>query len=72
MAYRIDIKSLTTMFAELKKPSVEEPEEPNTTTTKDKEDTVEIVSKFEEIMYKDRIKQWIQDIKSLKATVQSI
>ena len=65
-AYKSDIESLTPLFTNLERPSVKKPEDPVMTVTKDKDGhDVEVLSKFEEVTYNEKIKQWIRDDRSL-------
>ena len=71
--YKNDIESLTILFAELKTPGVVKPDDPEETiTVNDDGTTTTTISKFEEMTYTERIKQWIRDDKSLKTTIRSL
>ena len=65
-AYKSDIESLNQLFTELKEPSVDEPPGPKEVEMKDKTGKIMIdedgevimtISKFEETIYNERIKQ---------------
>ena len=79
--YKSDIELLNRLFTDLKEPSVNEPLGPKETVMKDKmgkvmldenDEVITTISKFEETIYNERIKQWIRDEASLKATVRSL
>ena len=67
-----DIEASTSLFTELAESKVEQPEDPKEAiimvggveTTK--------ISKFEEVKYAEKVKQWIRDNKSLKGAVRSL
>ena len=68
-----DKESLNVLFTELKRPKVAEPPEPKITTIKDEfGKTKDVVSKFEETIYSERIKQWIRDEKSLQSSTRAL
>ena len=57
-AYKIDIDSMNILFTELKTPEVEEPEGPKEAVKTDEDgNTTTTISRFEEIIYSERIKQ---------------
>ena len=58
------------LFTELKAPSVSKPEDPEETITTDKAGKkTKSVSRLEETIYNERVKQWIRDERSLKASI---
>ena len=72
-AYKNDIESLTVLFMELEEPTVAEPQGPEETVTFDDDGvSTTSVSKFQETIYNERIKQWIRDERSLKQSIRSI
>ena len=71
--YKNDIESLTILFMDLGEPTVAEPREPETEFVFSEDGTsTTTVSKFQETIYNERIKQWIRDERSLKQTIRSI
>ena len=72
-AYKSDIESMTALFTSLEEPRVKELKEPEETRTTNEDGSTKItISKFEETIYNERIKQWIRDEKSLKASIRSM
>ena len=71
-AYKSDIEYLMVLFTKLENPTVFKLEDPvEDTKVVDGED-VTFISKFEEMKYTEKVKQWIRDDKSLKATIRSL
>ena len=65
--FKNDIEALTVLFTDLVEPVLTEPEDPvEVTTTRSDGTTVKTISKFEEMKYAEKVKQWIRDDKSLK------
>ena len=74
-SFKSDIDSLTILFKELKTPSVKIPEDPVETEGKvmdNNGDPAMVTSRFEEMKYAEKVKQWIRDDKSLKCTLTSL
>ena len=69
--YKSDIESLNIIFTNLETPSVKKPNNPEETVIfDDKGTTISTISKFEEMTYSERIKQWIHDDRSLETTIR--
>ena len=72
-AYKNDIESMNILFTELKNPTVIKPEDPEETITTDADGKeTRAVSRLEETIYSERVKQWIRDERSLKASIRSL
>ena len=72
-AYRKDINHLTRLFSELKTPEVPRPEEPVKIEQKDSDGNIKtVITKFSETVFQERVKLWIKDESSLRATTQSL
>jgi hypothetical protein len=72
-AYRKDIHFLTRLFTDLQVPFVPKPDEPiATTVTIVDGKEVKTLSKFDETVFQEQVKQWIKDSTSLKATLRSM
>ena len=78
--YKIDIESLNRLFIRLEEPMVEEPPGKKEVEKRDKTgklslddegEDITTISKFEETIYNERIKQWIRDEESIKVTIRS-
>ena len=60
--YKSDIESLNVLLTNLETPSVKKPKEPEETVTFDRDGaSISSISRFEEMTYSERIKQWIRD-----------
>ena len=71
--FRKEITSLTRLFTELKAPELDIPKEPVGTKIKNESGKYIIeISRFDETVYNEEVKQWIKDNKILKATIQSL
>ena len=71
--YKSDIESMNILFTELKTPTVAKPEDPEETITTDTDgNKTKTVSRLEETIYNERVKQWIRDKRSLKASLRSL
>ena len=70
--FKNDIESLTILFTDLSEPVLEEPEDPVSVETTVEGKKVKTVSKFEEMKYSEKVKQWIRDEKSLKGSIRSL
>ena len=71
--YKSEIESLNVLFTNLETPSVKKPKEPEETVTFDRDGaSISTISRFEEMTYSERIKQWIRDDRSLEMTVRSL
>ena len=56
--FKNDIESLTILFTDLSEPFLEEPEDPKTVDVMGKDgETVQTISKFEEMKYAEKVKQ---------------
>ena len=71
--FKNDIESLTILFTDLSEPILVEPEEPKTVGVMGEDGKIkQTISKFEEMKYAEKVKQWIRDEKSLKSSVRSL
>ena len=72
-AFKEDIRYLALLFSQLKDLEVQKPVDPvETEIEDDKGKGVLVVNKFEEMVFQENVKQWIQDTKSLRATTKSL
>ena len=71
--FKEDISCLTPLFSQLGEHEVTQPADPVEMEIIDnKGKGVLVINKFEEMMFQENVKQWIQDTKSLMATTHSI
>ena len=70
--FKNDIEALTSLFTDLAEPKVEQPEDPKEVKIMVGGIETVKISKFEEMKYTEKVKQWIRDDKSLKGSVRSL
>jgi hypothetical protein len=71
--FRKEITSLNKLFTQLKTPEVVKPKDPPLSKVKNEDGTfTNKVSRFDETVYNEEVKQWIKDNKNLRSTLTAL